>query len=258
MRRLVYRICALFALVVLTSCYTTYFLGYDTYLDRHSTADAPSLDFKDDKFAFSFLPVHNGVYFTIKNLTEDNAYILWDKCYFVEPEGNSFKALNTDILQSSSEVRQKENYESIVPARSTFARFTTSALNVEKFSSYNAQSISRLFVNTRSASLYSSSFVQYKEFLSYGSYWPVYVPDNQIPDQFRLLPEKEKSLYLTTKGVEYVKANDNLGLGLALRIGSETKEYKFNFKFHKVMLFEDEKKPTLVRSATKSSMWQIK
>ena len=68
-------------------------------------------------------------------------FLIWDKSYFIEPTGNSSKALNTDILETNQKILAKENYESVIPQESHFARFTSSAKNLTSFSMYNSLTI---------------------------------------------------------------------------------------------------------------------
>lgn len=124
----------LFSLIVyltlsflITSC-STYYFTYDTYLEK---SNPRSLQYKDSLFKFSFIPVPNGIYFKIDNLSSKPAYILWDNCYFILPNGNSSKALNIDLLSMATEVLIKEKNESIIPPNSSYARFTTSNINLK-------------------------------------------------------------------------------------------------------------------------------
>src|SRR5271169_2818751 len=106
--------------IVLFGC-VSYRTLYDTYL---LNSDPPkSLQFKDNNFEFVFQPVENGIWFQVKNLNEKPAFLEWDRSYFIEPSGNSYKALNTDLVNENSETKIKEKYESILPPNAIFQRF---------------------------------------------------------------------------------------------------------------------------------------
>src|SRR4030042_1480044 len=93
----------LFALLlILSSCSISYKVSYQTYLEGNPDE---SLEYRDSIMKISFYTRPNGIYFDIENLTSNNLYLIWDKSYFIEPDGGSSKALNTDILETSKEIR---------------------------------------------------------------------------------------------------------------------------------------------------------
>jgi hypothetical protein len=245
---------ALFFLAVsflISSCSNVYKLAYDTYLVN--AKPEKSLHYFDDYLTFDFYPVHNGIYFKVKNLTQESAYIIWDKSYFIAPDGNSSKALNTDILDQDKAISNKEKYESIIPPNAYFSRFTTSALNISRYSFSDISTITGYFSNNK----YSSTTVIFNEGFSHENYWPIRLlkseeVSNTEVNSRRLIPGKLK------KTSEYIKENNNLGVGFAIRIGDIVKEYKFDFKFSAVTVYEvSGSEATPVYRSMQSNNWEF-
>lgn len=117
-----------------TSCVSTLDLEYAYRLKQKNTDEHLVLVDKD--FKFRFQPTVTGVFFTLENLSDKPAYIDWDNCFFVEPNGNTFNALNTDILNESDEVSSRTAnttaHRTQVPRRSIVKRFTTSTVNARE------------------------------------------------------------------------------------------------------------------------------
>ena len=90
-------------------CTKVYKVAYQT-----SLADSDRLDFEDEYFAFKFVPLPNGIWFDIYNKTKTTAKIIWDKSYFIMPDGNSYKALNTDLLKEERRIAEKAKYLSLI------------------------------------------------------------------------------------------------------------------------------------------------
>lgn len=96
--------------ITISSCSVNYELSYDTYLEN---SEPKGLRFQDDSFIFNFIPVSNGIFFSINNLTDTTAFLIWDKSYFIEPDGNSYKAINLDLLKVEDEIVHKELNEEL-------------------------------------------------------------------------------------------------------------------------------------------------
>jgi hypothetical protein len=142
-----------------------YFTEYTTHLVN---SEPKSLAYKDTVFNFEFLPVPNGVYFNITNLSDIPAILEWDRCYFIEPTGNPSRALNVDGgTREDTHMNEGARNESVIPPHSSFGRFTTSALNVHKFT--KIESYYYLFSKS---SGFSSTYCT--TFFNYGRYWPEY------------------------------------------------------------------------------------
>jgi len=98
--------------VIVSSCKVSYINTYQTYLKNNPEE---SLHYQDSIISVTFDVKPFGILFDIENLSEKNLYLIWDKSYFINPDGSTSKALNTDILETNSKIVEKENYESIIP-----------------------------------------------------------------------------------------------------------------------------------------------
>lgn len=230
------------ALSILLSSCSTYYFTYDTYLEK---SNPHSLQYQDSLFTFIFKPVSNGIYFKIDNLTKRPVYILWDNCYFILPNGNSSKALNVDLLSMTSEVLIKEKSESIVPPNSSYARFTNSNINLNLVETEHLITINNYFTTQNN----TYSFSTYSKYATYGSYWPTELPNVVSLDDY--LPEIQN----------YIRDNDNLGIGFSLRLDSQIYEYRFNFKFENVDVYVKASdwstmKTHRVMTASKNKLWK--
>jgi hypothetical protein len=228
--------------LIFFSCSSTYEVTYDTYL---SNTPYKTLKFIDDKFDFSFIPVSNGIWFTIKNGTDQTAYLVWDKSYFIEPSGNSYKAIDYDAIKVVEEFEQKGNNETPIPAKSTFSRFTTANTNVKKFEDFETISISNLF----SDYTYSTSIRN--EFFKAGAYWPTVFErggsgtmrkeNTDFDDDETFLDKKCSELY------DYILKNNNLGLGLFIKQNNEFYEYRFDFRIKEAKIYEVKKNNNVLK-----------
>ena len=136
-------IAPLATLLLLCSCETTLKMDY-AYSVESNIGDGGSR-LQDERFKFTFSPLASGVLFTIENLGDEPAYIVWDDCYFVEPSGNTFNALNTDLVDESDSTTvqaMKSNYKTQVPAGTSVMRFTTATTNTSTITRVNAAEIS--------------------------------------------------------------------------------------------------------------------
>lgn len=227
--------------LLLSGCSTTYLISYDTYLIN---SQDKSLSHNDDKFSFSFIPVSNGIYFAIKNNTNQSAYLVWDKSYFIAPSGNSFKALDYDAILVTDEVARKENNESPIPANSSFSRFTTSNTNVSKFQEYNSTTVNNYFTH------YSYTTTINNEFFDIGAYWRTTLV-------FQTKNERSCEYLLGVRCEEIkndILLNNKLGLGLFIKQKDEVYEYRFDFKVKQVSIYKIEKdKNILMRELKETS-----
>lgn len=210
-------------LIFSSSCKVSYIAAYQTYLDGNLK---PSLQFQDSIIKISFDPRPNGIFFDIENLSNNNLYLIWDKSYFVEPSGNSSKLLNTDILVTTSVIREKENYESVIPQGSHFSRFTCSAKNISKFSRFNSVT----FYNEISKTINTN--MDYSEIWLTGNYW--YLGQKRKYFSAKEIPNLDK---LETEYVQkYIANNNNLGLGFTLKDKGHEIEYHFKLLIKKVTI----------------------
>ncbi|MFZ5940277.1 MAG: hypothetical protein ACOYXB_06855 [Bacteroidota bacterium] len=210
----------------LTSCSNKYLYIYSTYISSPQSHE--NLEYEDSLFAFKFMPEPNGIYFNIYNKTSSSAYLIWDESYIIYPDGNSYKALNTDLLISDSKISEKEKYESIIPKESNFSRFTTSTLNLSTLHEINT-----LYFELPASNL-SNTSVDYNEFYYHFNYWPI---DNKIADTYpEFLKAIEDSVFNLLK--ENTINNNHLGIGLTLKTGSSTITYDFRFKIREIMVYK--------------------
>lgn len=214
----------LITLVMLLSCSVKYYVAYETYLSQSPTK---SLSFEDDRFRFDFLPTPNGVFFNIKNLTQTAATIVWDRSYFIDPENNSSKLLNTDVMLEEEETKSKAKYQSIIAPGANFRRFTTSALNVDKQKIMKEEvkiNYSEIFGSGRLTTLENS---EYDTFISYGRYWPDigYASKSKLNDGLNRIKD-------------YVSYSNNMGIGFSIQLNENLYDYKFDFKFERVSVYK--------------------
>ena len=226
---------------------------FHTYLLQ---SDPQSLQFRDDKFTFVFTPVPNGVFFSIENSSQAPAFLVWDRCYFIEPGGNSSKALNVDLLEENAATRDKANYESIIPPNGIFSRFTTSALNIDEFSSLRSYQITKYSSGIATA----YSYAEIHKFCSFGRYWPDFqstVKDSAFYDHHmvrNVVVMKERGFANISS---YVIDNDRMGVGLCIRLNEQLHDYRFDFRFDKIEVYEiDSKKERLIGVATRTDSWK--
>ena len=212
-------------LIVISSCIPRhYVIQYNTHL---LNAEPKSLVYKDTLFEFEFYPVPNGVYFNITNLSNVPAILEWDRCYFIEPSGNPSRALNVDGgISEDTHMYEGARNESVIPPHSSFGRFTTSALNVQKFTK------SESYYYRFSKSIVYSSTTFYN-FYNYGRYWPDYIGPTFEPADS--LHKKDIAL---PGIIGYVRRNNNMGVGFHIRLKDTVVDYKFDFKIDKISIYK--------------------
>jgi len=248
-----YNITKLFLCLVLClfiSCSVEYKMIYDTYLEQSVIKE---LRFKDDKFAFNFIPVSNGIFFTIENLTDTTAFLIWDKSYFIEPDGNSYKAINLDLIKVEEEIARKEINESVLPKGTFFSRFTAPNVNVEVLKTYDITEINSYFRSNVSSEISVIS----NKFFDIGNYWTntIRSPNRKTATGTSSLTEKEMAAELD-KIRNFILENDNLGLGLAIKLDEKIYDYQFNFKLKEAKLYEvSGKNSKLIKTAFKANNW---
>lgn len=203
--------------ILLTSCSVNYILIYKTELKNPKSNN---LHYEDEKFSFDFIPFYNGIYFSIKNEIDSTASLIWDKSYFITPEGNSFKALNIDLLNEQTETLLKGTNESIIPSKSIFARFTTPTTNIGKITYAQMLEITSYLAGSQ----FSYTNVNTKNYVTAGCYWTVSVEKNESCRTCDILSES------LNRVSEFIKKNNSLGLGIVISQGIRQYEYRFDFK----------------------------
>jgi hypothetical protein len=215
--------CALF-----TSCATGEFeFFYNTKIVDNTTDS--KLIYSDSLLKFQFLPVPNGIYFEITNNTSEAITIDWDNSYFSEPSGNTYKALNSDFIGLSTELALKQTNTTIIPPKGRVTRFTTSNKNLSSFSLYTNNS---MFYNALNGVSTYSSLSKYDKFVNAGNYWPIKQPYNGERSNESIIRDTLicGSHYFDSI-LNYMNANDYLGLGLKINYKNVIKSYDFKFNF---------------------------
>jgi hypothetical protein len=220
--------------ILFSSCYTTGFeYYYNTRLENHSPQN--DLNYSDSLFNFQFLPVPNGIYFTITNNTNESVSIDWDNSYFTEPSGNTYKALNSDFIGLSNELALKQTNTTIIPPKGKVSRFTTSNKNLSSFSIYTN---TNMFYDALNGVSNYSSLSRYDKFVTAGNYWPIYQSysgESTVSQMDSTICTSFVFGFNIVK--DYMKNNNNLGLGLKLNHKNTSKNYDFKFKFVNSMIY---------------------
>jgi hypothetical protein len=213
---------ALFSLISCSTVETLY--KYDTFVEPQT---GQNLAYSDSILKFEFVPAPNGIYFQIENLTNKNIFLVWDGTYFITPNGNSSKALNTDILNTEQKLVDKENYESIIPSKSKFLRFTTPISNLSVFQNVNSLLLyNELFNSLNNLTIYNEVFV-------HNSYWP-------SQNKLTVSNKKDRDRFLDNeiKGINnLIESLNNVGIGFTIKVGDVMKEYHFKIKIQKITMF---------------------
>jgi hypothetical protein len=222
------KVLAILSLILaLSGCATEYSLLYKT-----KVTPSPSVA-SSKAFTFNLAPLPNGIVFSVVNNTNQTAKIIWDKSYFIMPDGNSYKALNTDILREQKEVVDKAQYISSIPSKSTFTRFTTATLNASKITQENVS----VFVAKWNG--YDTTHVSSvrQEFLHYGAYWPVSTKadvamatnDKKTGSIKKLTSMEEAKVLKALKPIgNTIQKGNKLGIGLVIEHEGVENEYRFD------------------------------
>jgi len=213
---------AIFSIIFITGCATNYSIIYESRLSKSGNLSSIENDFE-----FIFFPTYNGIVFEIKNNSDQTARIIWDKSYFIMPDGNSFKALNTDILKEDYEVVAKAEYISTIPSNSKFKRFTTSALNSAKMKYTTISEFNSKF----NANSFSYKQIIKEEFILFNHYWiPTIMIESTVTDT--------TASELLKPICDFINTHNKLGLGLVLEHNGSEKEYRFDFIITKAHFIE--------------------
>lgn len=210
-------------IVFLASCSLNYTYVYLTHLDNSKDK---TLTYQDSIMKFTFSPTPNGIFFEIQNLSSENIFLLWDGTYISDPTGNSSKALNKDLLETKDKIVSKENNESIIPKKGTFKRFTTSAKNISVVQKID---VSNYYISKN----YSMQNANYAETFLYSPYWP---PASRVAydgskKDYRIQHGKEM-----LRMSDFVKNNNNLGIGFTFRKGEKKLDYDFKIKIDRIVV----------------------
>lgn len=245
------------AIIVLSSifvmaCSTNYIVTYDTYLEESVTKE---LRYSDELFDFSFIPVQNGIWFTIKNKTNKMGYLDWDESYFIVPSGNSFKALDMDAINTVEEVSKKSTNQALIPAKAIYERFTTPNINMKKFVESDHITFRNIFSN------FNITLSNYTHYFEAGSYWVTSFSSGQGWNDPYMQNNKSEGSILD-RYCELIKndliMNNKLGLGLNIIHEDTIYDYHFDFRVKQVNIYEvkrDSKK--LVRTLSEHNNYMF-
>jgi hypothetical protein len=216
-------------------------LDYAFRLDQQNTDE--ELVFVDKDFKFTFQAVESGVYFQVENLSEKLAYIDWDNCFFVEPDGNTYNALNTDILDESDEVASRtartSAHRTQVPINSTVKRFTTATVNMSEHDLVTVSEIGSMLSTTNfqwnqqsgwgwSANAQSTTSASYARSLTISSveYWSArryWLSDVEAKARDDMDGDSLRAVS------EHLLENPSIGFGLRMLHGEEARDFRFDF-----------------------------
>lgn len=229
----------------ITSCATTIELDY-AYDVSSELKEAPDGSFTDGRFTFDFIAVPTGVLFSITNETEEPAYLRWDDCYFVEPNGNTFNALNTDLIKET-DVNQtqaaKSQFLTQVPSNTTVTRFTTAITNAEADSIVTSVEVANILTTANytwsgsewswsvpSVSALVSSYAESFRTIRSEDYWYArkYYPTRMRGNHQQLVDDLAS---LTQR----ISRDRPMGLGLCIVTKNEPTNYRFDFTIDAVV-----------------------
>ncbi|MCD4829665.1 MAG: hypothetical protein K8R90_09595 [Candidatus Cloacimonetes bacterium] len=200
------------ACLLLTACSSVKVLyTYDYSLVEPQRS---GLSYTDSLFIFSFTPTYNGILFKVHNRTEKPTILLWDYTYFITPDGNTYNALHTDLLEANLEAIVKAKYQSIIPPGGQIRRFTTPISNISCFSYDAYKEYTIALLNT---SLTFADAISYEYYLM-GNYYPVTAS----------FKKTEIEAKLNQVSIDFCNERQ---VGIGMRIAVDEKEYDYLFMF---------------------------
>ncbi len=210
--------------LILSSCYVEHQYYYETKI-KPLESDSLFNFFEDELVRIHLYPKPNGINFKIENKTSENMYLLWNSSYFIDPQGNSSKALKRDLLFSKNKIAAKDNYETIIPKKASYQEFTTSSINVNTFRESNSTATYN--------DGYSRTVTTYNTSYTHSPYWKVEskIDISQSTDKNRTI--KNELLEME----KYANQNNQLGIGFALKYQNDTLEYDFKLPITRVFVF---------------------
>lgn len=207
----------------------------------------------DERFPFQFEVIPSGVFFSVRNLSSEPAFIDWEHCFVVTPDGNTFNALNTDILDESDEVALRSVHRTQLPVNTTVSRFTTATVGITEETVLTIHEVSSMlsttnvtwspnyywaWANTATART-SSDFSRTLTSTSADTwrarrYWPPRVE----------APSGEEVEVL--QGVsESIGAKPAFGLGIRIVQGEVVTDYRFDFKIDAIFAISEKRRAGL-------------
>lgn len=227
-----------------------------SYAYRLEQADRESpLSFHDENFAFTFTAIESGVHFKVENLSSTAAHIDWSNSYFSEPDGNTFNALNTDILNESDEVASRtaavSAHRTQLPAGATVLRFTTSTVNAEEDDLVTVKEIGAMLSTTNvlykpsqgwgwshvAQATTSRGFARSLSVSKSDSWFARRFWQSTVKVGSGMKTDSKELLALS----ENYRRNPGYTLGLRIQLGDELRDYKFRFLIDSVFASRTER-----------------
>ena len=176
---------------------------------------------EQDGLRFEFQPLPTGIAFAIVNNAAEDVVLDWSRSYFIEPGGNSFKALNTDTVNEEGAVALKSLDVATVPKGAMLRRFTTASVNSERYWRVDANAFSTWMSD------YGDTWTFASLSIDEGLYFPQYYPLAVSAEEGQLKGKLDSVSTL-------MKGGPSMGLGLMIRTGTAEKLYRFDLDFTKV------------------------
>jgi len=157
------------------------------------------------------------------------------------PDGNSYKALNTDILREQKEIVDKAQYISSIPSKSRFTRFTTATPNANKITQETVAGFVGKW-DGHNTTYYVSSASQ--AFLQYGAYWPIVAKADVTASTKNLTTSDEAKVLEALKPIgNAIQKGNKLGVGLVIEHEGIENEYRFDVVVEQIEAVKTIKKP---------------
>jgi len=212
--------------ILFTGC-SSYNIIYQCELDKHT---GNKLHYEDQLFSFDFIPGYNGIYFVIKNKTNQTAFLQWNKTYFAQPDGNTYHALNYDVVEISEKALNRLPNESIIPPDGIIARFTTSLNRMEVIDYSTIKSLNNhygtIHRDRQTATIHSRNTeltkIKHESYVVIANYWPYCI---KLEDQISN-PENSKLQELS----KFLSNNNEIKYGFSIKTAKDIKEYNFVLK----------------------------
>jgi len=141
------------------------------------------------------------------------------------PDGNSYNALHTDLLETEKEILDKAKYQSIIPVHGYLSRFTAPVSSIKYYSYKSFYQYTTRLGNT---TLTISDKTLYKYYIA-GNYYPV---------RDELWYGRKDRKYLMshlTKLSQYILNNRQSGIGFRILLDEVSYDYTFLFEVSSII-----------------------
>jgi hypothetical protein len=219
MKRIASYLSAVLGGLLAASCAINYDLKYEAEI--RGVEGENRLNVEYDGLKFEVLPLPTGVGFAIINNSESDVVLDWSRSYFIEPGGNSFKALNYDTVKEDSVIALKSLDQVVVPRGALLRRFTTASTNPERYLLIRSSSFAQYMGHGGGAWSFSSMSIRE------GWDFPEYFPLRISADDSQLTKKLAEVSSLMQRG-------PSMGLGLMIVAGESEKLYRLDLDFTKI------------------------